>query len=87
MTNPRITSLSKHPKDTPLVLSPHAGKLHKHLNKDQELTEMDVNVIVILAQSMDFNEVDYRNTLIKRFNHLPSEAYLLAKVAAAGQKK
>ncbi|KAF8317285.1 uncharacterized protein EI90DRAFT_3133909 [Cantharellus anzutake] len=86
MTNLTATTPSKDPRHAPPISTSHAGELYGHHDKDRELTEMDISVIVLLAQSVKFNEVEYRNTLIKRFDRSPSEAYLLAKVAAANRR-
>ncbi|KAF8313290.1 uncharacterized protein EI90DRAFT_3136808 [Cantharellus anzutake] len=86
MTNLTATTPSKDPRHAPPISTSHAGELYGHHDKDREFTEMDISVIVLLAQSVKFNEVEYRNTLIKRFDHSPSEAYLLAKVAAANRR-
>ncbi|KAF8327385.1 uncharacterized protein EI90DRAFT_3127051 [Cantharellus anzutake] len=54
--------------------------------KDQELSKTDINLMILLAQSEDFNEADYHTLLVKRFERTPHEAYLLAKMAAAGPR-
>ena len=86
---PSVVLPSRYSMDPPSSApfsSYHAVAHHELPDKDQELTKMDVNLIVLLVQSEDFNQATYHNLLVKCFDCSLDKANLLARVAAANQK-
>jgi hypothetical protein len=65
------------------ISSYQAVESHELPEKDRELSEADINLIILMAQSEEFNEADYCKVLIRRFERTPHEAYLLARIAVA----
>jgi hypothetical protein len=63
----------------------HAVEPYELPDNDQELSETDVSLIILLAQAKEFNEAGFYNTLVRRFYCTPGEAYLLTWMAAASR--
>src|SRR5260370_40481127 len=85
-STPSVASPSRYsvdpPPSVPMSLC-YAVAPHELPDRDRVLTQTDINLIILIAQSEDFNEVDYCDLLVKCFDHSPEEANLLARVAAA----
>src|SRR5260370_1085536 len=84
---PSVTSPSRcsvgPPPSVPMS-SYYAATPHELPDWDWELTQVDINLIILLAQSEDFNEADC-NLLVKCFDQLPEEANLIAKVVGVNR--
>ena len=50
------------------------------------LTPVDVQAIILLLQTSNFNEATFNDTLKSHFGCIDEEAHLLARLAAAGQQ-